>query len=157
MLDPAALVRRIRAEHECAAGAFEAQISMAERSLGAEIPPDLRALLLSMNGATFWGNGDFPCRLMAVEEIAPVWTLFGKAEGSPSLVAIMQVQGDYVCLDLASAHPSRAIYCAIETSPFELRGVCGSVWEMLSMVVESGGKEWLWPAVLAYHEKHGEL
>lgn len=156
-LDPEALVRRIRAEHECAPGALEAQISAAERSLGAAISQDLRALLLCMNGAAFWENGDFPYRLLAVEEMAPVWTLFGKAEGSPSLVAILQAQGDYVCLDLASAHPSRAIYCAIETFPFELRGVCESVWEMMSMIVESGGREWLWPAVLAYGKKRGEL
>jgi hypothetical protein len=150
-LDPKVLVGRCRSEHVCAPGAAQSEIEAAEGLIGAEMPGDLRDLYAAMNGARFWTVGDLlPCRLLALREIAPP---FGKAGGPSSLVAIMSLHSDYLGVDLASASPGRILYFPIETFPEEVHEVCDSVWDVVSMILDGGGRDWLLPAVKAYSKR----
>lgn len=53
-------------------------------------------------------------------------------------------------IDPASRSHGRLIDCCHETFPFELHGVCDSLWELLRLVLDSNGEDWSWPAVLRY-------
>jgi len=79
-----------------------------------------------------------PCRLLSVGEIAPVQSLLGKG-GPPDLLAIMSVHSDYLCIDMDVVGNGRIVYCAIETFPDEVLGVCDSLWELLALLLNGGG------------------
>ncbi len=151
-LDKRALIDRARLEHACGPGVTAEQIAAFEVRLGCQLPGDLRELLVEINGANFWANGNFPCRLLSIDEIVPVQALLGTTDGPASLLAIVDFSGDYVAVDVQPGSSSfgRLIDCFHETFPFELHGVCDSVWELLDLVLTSAGEEWLWPAALRY-------
>jgi hypothetical protein len=112
----------------------------------------LRALLQACNGIAFWTTGDYPCRLLSTNEIKPARVLLGTDEGPPALVAILEADGNFVAIDLdrASKSYSRLIDCFHETFPYELFGICESLQEMLALVLDSKGQDWIWQAAHAY-------
>jgi hypothetical protein len=146
------LIQRARRDHLCRPGATAAELASAESALGVRFPGDLREILSEINGAQFWSDGDCPCRLLRLDEITPVRALLGVSVGPPGLLAVLEASGDYVAVDVDRASPScgRLVDCFHETFPFELHGVCDSIWELLHLVVDSRGHDWLWPAVLRY-------
>ncbi|MCU0866593.1 MAG: SMI1/KNR4 family protein [Planctomycetes bacterium] len=146
------LIERARAEHSCRPGASADALAAAEARLGMALPPSLRELLGACNGIDFWRDGDYPCRLLSAEEIAPARLLLHVGDGPAGLLAVLDNQGAYVALDVdpSSRSHGRLIDCHHETFPFELPGICDSVWELLRLVLDSNGEDWSWPAVLRY-------
>jgi hypothetical protein len=146
------LIARAKDEHDCKPGASATAIAAAERRLGFGLPADVKRVLQASNGIHFWANADYPCRLLPTTELKPARTLLHADEGSPSIIALFEVESDYVGIDLdpKSASHSRIIYCSHETFPFELSGMCDSFTDALELVIESKEQEWVWPAVLAY-------
>lgn len=148
------LIERARREHDCNPGLAAAELAAAELALGCRLPDDLRDVLAEINGARFWGAGDFAYRLLPASEIKPVKSLLEVSDGPDGFLAVLEVSGsgDYVALDVDPASPSfgRLLDCFHETFPFELHRVCNTMWELLDLVLGSAGDEWLWPAVLRY-------
>jgi hypothetical protein len=146
------LILRARAEHDCSDGASSAELAAAEQRLGYSLPEDLKRILRAANGIRFWANADYPCRLLSTTELEPARVLLQRDEGPPAIIAFIEVQADFVGIDLdpRSESFSRVIDCSHETFPYELFGICDSLEAALSLIVESAGEEWLWPAVLAY-------
>ena len=146
------LILRARAEHDCRPGATFDEIADAEKRLGHRFTDELRQLLAACNGIQFWKAGDHPSRLLSTREIAPVHCLLHGDEGPRGLVAIVESAGDFVGmgLDPQGRCHSRLVDCSHETYPDELLGVCGSLKEMLVLVLDSNGEEWIWPAARAY-------
>lgn len=151
------LVRRARAEHACAAGASEQALAAASQRLGYEIPRELRELLQAFDGAELFADGDYPCRLLSTQELATACELLNHSGGPNGLVAVLEADGNYLAVDFDSASPTAdlVLCCDHETFPYELFGVCDSVWEMLRLALDSDGAEWIWPAVLAYGRDFG--
>ncbi|MCB9627111.1 MAG: hypothetical protein H6725_07045 [Sandaracinaceae bacterium] len=150
---PSALIARLLAEHRCAAGATEAEIDDAESRLGLELPLPLLEVLRATNGADLWHTGDFPCRLLSTRELARP-EQFVYQPGPEALVAVVASRGNAQCLaiqtDRFSAHFGRIVDCHHETYPYEILGVCDSIVEMLRLVLDCEGREWMWPAAQAY-------
>ena len=146
------LIQRAQAEHDCRPGAAASEIAYAEEGLGFRFTDDLRALLQACNGIAFWTAGDYPCRLLSATEIKPVRVLLGTDEGPPALVAILEADGNFVGIDLdpASKSYSRLVDCFHETFPYELFGICDSLQDMLALVLDSNGQDWIWQAARAY-------
>lgn len=143
---------RLRREHVAGCGSTDAQLDAAEQRLGHPLPPDLRTIWAACDGATLWPDGDHPCRLLSASELAPARELLSSSEGPGNLLAVLQADSDYVAIDVdpASRSHGRAIDCSHETFPWELHGVCDSIWGLLRLALDSGGKEWIWPSVVAY-------
>jgi len=146
------LMGRARAEHDCSPGASSDTVAAAERRVGYNFPDELKRLLRAADGIRFWEEGDYPCRLLSTAEIEAARALLPCDGGPPSIIAIIDVQGDYVGIDLdpGSEAFSRLVDCSHETFPDELFGICDSLVDGLRLILESNGQEWLWPAVLAY-------
>ena len=152
------LLLRARAEHECGPGATSAEIADAEASLGCSFTGELRELLRTCNGIRFWKTGDYRCRLLPLSEIKPVRLLLGDGEGPRGLIAIVEAEEAFVGIDLdpRSRSHARLIDCFHETFPYELCGVCDSLAELLGLILDSKGQEWLWPAARAYNVDFAE-
>jgi hypothetical protein len=142
---------RARAEHHCSPGANVDEIAKAEARIGFPFTNDLRELLRESNGIRFWANGGIPCRLLAANEIQPVHRILGGDEGPTGLVAIVQIEGDVVAMGLnpKSNCFSRIVYCSHETYPHELFLVCDSLQDMLALVLDCNGQDWVSPAARA--------
>lgn len=147
------LLVRARAEHECEPGASAEDIAAAERRIGYTLPDELKRVLRAADGIRFWVRGSYPCRMLSTREIAAAAVLLQSDEGPPGIIAIIEMQSDFVGIDLEPESKSftRLIDCSHETFPYELFGVCDSVRAVLALIIESQGRDWLWPAVLAYH------
>ena len=113
---------------------------------------DLKRVLMAADGIRFWAEGDYPCRLLSTAEIEAARSLLPCDDGPPGILAIVEVQSDFVGIDLNPRSNSfgRLIDCSHETFPDELSGVSDSLSAALELVLECNGQEWLWPAVLAY-------
>jgi SMI1 / KNR4 family (SUKH-1) len=146
------LIQRARAEHDAAEGASSSELSAAENRLGYRLADDLKVLLRAANGIRFWVDGDYPCRLLSAAELQPVRGLLQNDEGPNGIIALIDAGGDFVGVDLepGSASFGRFVDCFHETFPDELPGVCDSLAALLTLILESDGDEWLWPAALAY-------
>jgi len=146
------LILRARADHDCRAGATAAQIAAAEKRLGYEFTDDLRELLLACNGIQFWKAGDYPCALLATTKIKPAHLLLANDEGPRGLIAIVETEGTLIAIDLDrdSKSYSKIIDCFHETFPEELCGVCDSLQDLLALILNSRGEEWVWPAAQKY-------
>lgn len=68
--------------------------------------------------------------------------------GPPGLIALLGAQADCVAIGLDRAHASygKIVDCSHETFPYELSGVCESLQDLLTPVLDSGDEDWLWPA-----------
>lgn len=152
------LIQRARREHICCAGATPEAIAATETRLGYALPPALRDLLLAFDGAEFFRNSAFPCRLLPAAEIVPARVAHDLDHGPDSIVVIVAFSGDYVGIDLDPAHSSYGVVldCFHETFPYEIGGVCNSAWHMLELLLDSGGDDWIWPAVVAYRRDFSE-
>jgi len=146
------LIVRAQGEHDCSPGASAARVADAERRLGYTFPEELKRVLLAADGMSFWAEGEYPCRLLSTTEIEAACSLLPCDDGPPSIIAIIEVQSDFVGIDLdpQSKSFSRLIDCSHETFPYELSGVCDSLSAALELILECNGQEWLWPAVLRY-------
>ena len=146
------LIQRAKAEHDCGPGATAGEIADAEDRVAYSFTDELRALLQGCNGIDFWKAGDYPCRLLSTTEIKPARVLLETDEGPPALVAILEADGNFVGLDLdrQSKSYSRLIDCFHETFPYELFGICDSMQEMLTLILDSKGQDWIWQAARAY-------
>lgn len=146
------LIGRARAEHDCNPGASSDDIAAAEQRLGYTFPEDLKRILKAADGIHFWAQGGYPYRLLSTTEIEAARTLLACDDGPPGIIAIIEVQSDFVGIDLDPRSKSfaRLIDCSHETFPYELSGVCDSFTAALKLIIECNGQEWLWPAVLAY-------
>jgi len=145
------LIVRARAEHHCNPGATSDELVIAEKRIGYSFTDDVREVLRECNGIQFWATGNFPCRLLAASEIKPVHLFFEGDEGPPGLVALVESQGDFVAmgLDPKSRCYSRLVDCSHETFPYELFGICDSLQDMLTLILNSNDQEWIWPAAQA--------
>lgn len=146
------LIGRARTEHDCNPGASAADLAAAEQRLGYPFPEDWKRVLMAADGIRFWVDGEHPCRLLSTAEIEAAHSLLGCDDGPPGILAIIEVQSDFVGIDLdpQSKSFSRLVDCSHETFPYELFGVCDSLSAALQLILECHGQEWLWPAVLAY-------
>ncbi len=145
------LISQLLQHQECEAGATERQIVEAEVRLGVELSVELRRLLFATSGALVWKDG-IPSKLLSVEELAPAGELLGNNEAGPTgIIGILAQESDIVGIVLDSGSPSfgTIVDCSHETFPFELGVVAESLQEMLRLLLESEGREWVWPAVLA--------
>jgi len=146
------LILRARAEHDCRAGATAAQIANAEKRIGYQFTDELRELLLACNGIQFWKDSDYPCQLLATTKIKPARLLLEEDEGPPGLIGLVETEGTFIAIDLdpKSKSYSKIIDCFHETFPYELCGVCDSLQDLLALILNSEGKEWVWPAARKY-------
>jgi hypothetical protein len=152
------LILRARDQHDGNDGANSDDVSAAEERLGYRLPHDLKRILHAANGLRFWASADYPCRLLSTTEMEPVSVLLQRDDGPPGIIAIIELQGDFVGIDLdpTSKSFSRLIDCSHETFPYELFGICDSSTSALKLILESDGREWVWPAVLAYDTDFAE-
>ena len=142
------LITRCRTEHTCKPGASDEDIHAAELRIGFPFTDELRELLHACNGIEFWSDGNYPCRLLSVQEMAAAHDHLGTEDGPPGLIALLTVQADCVAIGLDRAHASygRIVDCSHETFPHELCGVCDSLEALLTLVLDSDDEEWIWPA-----------
>lgn len=142
------LIARCRAEHRCRPGAPIEDIHAAESRIGFPFTDALRELLQACNGIDFWSSGNYPCRLLSVQEMETAHAYLGSSGGPPGLIALLVADTDCVAigLDRAQASYGKIIDCSHETFPHELFGICDSLRELLTLVLNSGDEEWIWPA-----------
>lgn len=155
---PRALLQRLLSEHACAPGATEAEIDAAEARLGLELPEQLLDLLRAANGVDLWHGGDFPKRILSTTELERP-EHFVYQTGPEGMLAVLASPGSAHCLavqtDRFSSLFGKVLDCHHETFPAEIFGVCDSVAEMLGLALDSEGREWTWPAALAYGVDYG--
>ena len=143
-----ALIARCRAEHACKPGASAAEIQAAELRIGFPFSAELRELLQACNGIDFWSAGNYPCRLLSVQDMVAAHDHLRTDDGPPGLIALLAMQADCVAigLDRTQASYGKLVDCSHETFPYELSGVCESLQDLLALVLDSGDEDWLWPA-----------
>ncbi len=129
------LIARARQEHDCSPGASSDELAAAEQRLGCTFPEDLKKLFQAADGIRFWAHADHPCRLLSTVEIATACALLRCNDGPASIIAIIELQGGFVGIDLDPRKESfgRLIDCSHETFPFELFGICDSLHAMLRL------------------------
>lgn len=142
------LIARCRAEHDCKPGASPEDIQAAELRIGFQFTDELRELLQACNGIDFWSAGNYPCRLLPVQDLAPAHEHLRTDGGPPGLIALLAAQADCIAIGLDRAHASygKIVDCSHETFPYELGGICDSLEELLTLVLDSSNEEWIWPA-----------
>ena len=154
------LINRAITEHDAEPGASPEALAATEERLGFVLPEELRTLLSVANGIQFWSSGDYPCRLLSSDQLVEAHIALQSNESGPtSLIAILQVDSDFVAInvDSASEYYLKLVDCSHETFPDELLGVCDSLPELLMLVLNSSGNEWLWPAALEYGKDYSLL
>lgn len=142
------LIARCRAEHACKPGASAEEIQAAELRIGFPFTAELRELLHACNGIDFWAAGNYPCRLLPLKEMVAARDYLSIDAGPPWLIALLAAESDCVAIGLDRTHASygRIVDCSHETFPHELSGVCESLQDMLTLVLDSRDEEWIWPA-----------
>ncbi|HLO95869.1 MAG TPA: SMI1/KNR4 family protein [Burkholderiaceae bacterium] len=146
------LIARCRAEHACKPGASPQEIQAAEVRIGFPFTAELPELLQACNGIGFWAAGNYPCRLLSLQEIVAARDYLSTDDGPSGLIALLAAASDCVAIGLDRAHASygRIVDCSHETFPYELSGVCESLQDMLTLVLDSDDEEWIWPAACDY-------
>lgn len=145
------LIKRCRAEHQAHAGASAEDIQAAELRIGFPFTDELRALLQACNGIDFWAAGNYPCRLLPVQDMVAAQHYLSTRDGPHGLIALLAAEADCLAIGLDRAHASygRIVDCSHETFPHELCGVSDSLEALLTLILDSGDEEWIWPAARA--------
>lgn len=112
------LIAGCRTEHACKPGASAEDIDAAELRIGYKFTDEL---LQACNGIDFWSDGNYPCRLLSVQDMMAAHDHLRTDNGPHGLIALVSMQADCVAIGLDEAHASygKIVDCSHETFPYD--------------------------------------